>query len=249
MIRANLGGEAILTCNGTANPSPHFQWLQKLPTQEVLIRGNDRSLKISDISYKHQGEFVCKATNMINGEKRDVQSEPIVIQVQGRPQFSSIAKKEVTAGFGEDTTLEVAFCSNPAPKLQWHLGGHTNTKNVLLAAGTAHGRFIAEEVQPSANKMPDCYEAVLRIRGVHADDSHGYKVKVKNAFGSVSHVVFLNVKEQLPQESIIIAVSVGAVLAFLVLILILIYCCRPERCCCRRPSQPKKDFKSSDLER
>ena len=78
--------KAILTCEAEGNPTPRYQWLQKMPTQEVLIRGSEKTLVIENVTYYHQGEFVCKAMNTIRGEERSVQSEPIRVEVSGAPQ-------------------------------------------------------------------------------------------------------------------------------------------------------------------
>ena len=61
VIEAEMNGQAILKCEAEGNPAPRYQWLQKLPTQEVLIRGYEQQLVIPDVTYDHQGEFVCKA--------------------------------------------------------------------------------------------------------------------------------------------------------------------------------------------
>jgi hypothetical protein len=90
------------------NPPPRYQWLQKLPTHEVLVRGYSQHLLIENVTYDHQGEFVCKAVNVINGEQRSVQSDPITVEVTGAPQVTHFgAIKEVIVGDGEDAVLEV----------------------------------------------------------------------------------------------------------------------------------------------
>ena len=65
VVSAQMMQKAVLTCEAEGKPSPKYQWLQKLPTQEVLIRGYEKTLVIDNITYDHQGEFVCKAVNVI----------------------------------------------------------------------------------------------------------------------------------------------------------------------------------------
>ncbi len=54
-----------MTCKADGNPPPKYQWLQKLPTHEVLVRGEGPQLLIDNVTYDQQGEYVCKAINEI----------------------------------------------------------------------------------------------------------------------------------------------------------------------------------------
>ena len=76
-----------LTCSAEGNPLPKYQWLQKLPTQQVLKRGYEDRLVIDDTTYDHQGEYVCEAINMIGGQKKIVQSEEVHIEVRGKEKY------------------------------------------------------------------------------------------------------------------------------------------------------------------
>ena len=73
----------ILTCSAEGNPLPKYQWLQKLPTQQVLKRGYEDRLVLEDTTYDHQGDYVCEAINVIGGQRKIVQSEPVHIEVRG----------------------------------------------------------------------------------------------------------------------------------------------------------------------
>eukprot|EP00095_Tigriopus_kingsejongensis_P003091 maker-scaffold1368_size45390-snap-gene-0.5 protein:Tk03091 transcript:maker-scaffold1368_size45390-snap-gene-0.5-mRNA-1 annotation:"kin of irre-like protein 2" len=248
IVAAQRNKRAMLNCEAEGNPAPQYQWLQKLPTQEVFIRGHERTLVLENVTYNHQGEFVCKAMNTINGEERSVQSEPIRVEVSGAPQVMKYeAHHEVRVQNGEDATLEVLFCADPPPKQAWHLGdlGLGSGSNIILAAGTGHGRFIAESARKADRE--DCYISALRINGAHPTDSHTYQLKLSNNHGSDLHTIHLVVRDHVSQESLI-AVIVGAILTLLLLILICIYCCKSGRGCCGGSSGAKKDFKPTDLE-
>lgn len=185
----------MLNCEAEGNPKPRYQWLQKLPTQEVLIRGYEKTLIIDDVTYDHQGEFVCKAINTIRGEERSVQSDPIRVEVSGAPQVMKYAAQhEVRVQNGEDAILDVLFCADPLPKQAWHLGdlGSGTGNNIILAAGTGHGRFMAESLKKASKE--DCYISTLRINGVVASDSHHYHLKLSNDQGSDDHTIHLVVK-------------------------------------------------------
>lgn len=86
VMTAPLYSQATFRCTAEGNPSPTYQWLQKLPTAEgtVLIRGSDSRLHISNVTYDYKGEYVCKATNAIAGVERVVQSDAISVQVVGK---------------------------------------------------------------------------------------------------------------------------------------------------------------------
>ena len=129
----------------------------------------------------------------VAGNCRFEQSEPITVEVTGAPRVDKyLAKKEINVENGKDATLEVIFCANPKPKQTWHLdSAGTGNKNVILTAGTASGRFVAESVR-RADK-DDCYISALRINGAHADDSRSYKLSLSNNHGSDEHEIRLTV--------------------------------------------------------
>ena len=189
--------KTLLTCEAAGNPTPRYQWLQKLPTQEVLIRGYSQNLLIENVTYDHQGEFVCKAINEIRGEERAVQSEAIHVQVSGAPQIIKYSTEgNLQVQNGEDAVLEVLFCSDPVPKQSWHLGdvsGNGAGNNIILAAGTGHKRFIAEKEFRQSNRE-DCYISTLRINGAHPTDSGPYELKITNKHGIDNYIVNLTVR-------------------------------------------------------
>ena len=79
VVTAQLYNKTVLTCEAEGNPPPQYTWLQMNPTQEVLIRAHTQEFVIENVTYDYQGEFVCKATNDINGEERTVQSDPVKV--------------------------------------------------------------------------------------------------------------------------------------------------------------------------
>ena len=191
-----MNKKTVLTCEAEGNPEPSYKWLQRRGTQEVVIRGYDKTLVLPSINYDYQGEFVCKAINTIRGEERSVQSEPIKVEVSGAPQVlhKYTGPNEVRVQNGEDAMLEVTFCADPVPKQAWHLGdqGSGTGNNIILASGTAHGRFVAE--MPRKGDREDCYISTLKINGAHADDSHGYQLRLSNSHGADLHTVHLLVR-------------------------------------------------------
>lgn len=197
IVAAKMFNKTVLTCEAEGNPTPEYQWLQMQPNQEVRIRGYAKQLVIENVTYDHQGEFVCEAINEIKGQKRSTQSDPLKVEVSGAPQILKYsAKKEVVVGIGTDAVLEVEFCANPLSNQSWHLGdmGTGTGNNIILAAGTGHGRFIAETVRAATEKGPGCYISALKINGAHPTDSHTYELKLSNSHGIDTHTIALQVE-------------------------------------------------------
>ncbi|KAK9510809.1 hypothetical protein O3M35_005516 [Rhynocoris fuscipes] len=88
-MTTTLYSEASFDCEAEASPTPSYQWLQKVPDMEntVLVRSNDARLHIRNVSYHHQGEYICRVWNYIGGSERSVQSEPVSLQVVGKHYY------------------------------------------------------------------------------------------------------------------------------------------------------------------
>ncbi len=204
-----MNDRAVLTCEAEGNPAPKYQWLQKTPTQQVQKRGFDKTLVIPSVSYDDQGEFVCEAVNSIGGELRPVQSESIRVRVSGAPQVMRLrAEREVQVAVGQKARLGVTFCADPPPKQAWHLrggggaaggaggGANSGQHSVILAAGTSHSRFTAEQAERSPDGRDNCYESVLTIDGAHPQDARDYLLELTNRHGTDRHVVRLVVRSE-----------------------------------------------------
>lgn len=86
LTTAPLFTSATFECVAEGNPAPTYQWLQRLATPSsdlVVERGREARLKIGNVTYDHQGEYVCKVVNVIGGVERVAQSEAIALQVVG----------------------------------------------------------------------------------------------------------------------------------------------------------------------
>ena len=76
--------KTILNCSANAVPAPAYEWLQEIPgSQEVRRRSNTGILEIDDVWYADQGSYRCVAYNNIGNYKRELQSEPVTIDVTG----------------------------------------------------------------------------------------------------------------------------------------------------------------------
>jgi len=238
-VTAKAGSSLLLSCGADGFPTPQFQWLQQLPSGEVLVRGYEPQLVIDAVTYQHQGEFVCKALNSVRGEERAVQSERITVEVNGAPLVSRYnVQTELEVMTGQDAVLEVSFCANPPPSLLWDIGA------IQLADGNRHGRFVAEELRPDTAR--DCYVSSLRILGAHPTDSTNYSLNLENQHGSDNQDIKLHVIDKAVSQQIFIAIIVGAILTILVISLVIIYMVKADKCCAG--PVPENPLKPTDLE-
>ncbi|CAH1388999.1 unnamed protein product [Nezara viridula] len=187
---ANLYGEAKFDCEAEANPTPTYQWLQQVPELELpLIVSNEAKLELRNVSYQHQGDYICRVWNYIGNTERAVMSDPVTLQVVGGPQvLRGSWGGEVTALRGEDATLGLVVCADPRPRhASWEWG------SLHLQVGQGLGRFQAEQLVQQ-EKREDCYEARLHVRQVDPTDSRTYFLKVENDKGTDRHYLRLAVR-------------------------------------------------------
>ena len=177
--------KTVLTCRAEGNPAPSYEWLQQLPSGQVLRRSHTAELVIEDVGYRDQGEYTCMARNSVGGERREVQGELVRLEVAGEPQVDKEGG-EVVGVTGQDVTLEGEFCSDPMPvRNTWEWGG------VVLPAGSEiDGRYRAELVSHPVRE--DCYISRLMVRGVNIGDARTYKLNVENKHGIDSAIVSLH---------------------------------------------------------
>lgn len=88
LTTATLYTQAMFNCEAEGHPLPTYQWLQKgggtsLEPSEALVRGSEPKLIIRNVTYDHQGEYVCRVINFIGGKEKATQSEPVSLQVVG----------------------------------------------------------------------------------------------------------------------------------------------------------------------
>ncbi|XP_024082011.1 hemicentin-2 [Cimex lectularius] len=190
VITASLFNEASFDCEAEASPTPSYQWLQRIQGMEsaVLVRSNDARLHIRNVSYHHQGEYICRVWNYIGGSERSVQSDPVSLQVVGAPQvLRGNSGAEVVALRGADAVLGLVVCADPRPQTaSWEWG------SLHLQVGEGLGRYHAEKLVQETRE--DCYEARLHVREVDPTDSRTYFLTVENERGTDKHYLRLAVR-------------------------------------------------------
>jgi len=224
--------KTVLRCNAEGNPKPKFQWLQRLPQEQVVKRGYESELVIEDAGYSDQGEYTCRAINEVGGERREATSEVIRLQVSGVPQ---VVKQvgDVVGVNGRDVRLEAEFCSSPLPlKNTWEWGG-----TVLPAGSELDSKYKAELVEHP--HMANCYISRLTVRGVGLRDSRPYTLMVENKHGRDTVPVLLSIKDPVSMTSVI-AVVIALLIVFLVLVISLLIAYKKQKLCFQDSEKEKE---------
>lgn len=229
-----------LSCEAEGNPPPKYSWLQKMGGNPVAWqqRGNTALLQIPNVTYQYQGQYVCEATNEINGRTHKATSAEISLDVTGAPQVltdTARTKKRVVVEKDEDAVIAVYFCSDPSPRrTYWEWG------SLKLESGDDHIRYVAESLH-NDDGQKDCYEARLIVRGVDGSDSRKYTLNVENERGSETFAVLLEVREPVA-VSVVIGIVVGCIILLVIITLVILYLLKAERMCFnRRRFRPEND--------
>ena len=182
-ISSLIGGRVILTCSADSNPTPVYQWVQRLNDQ-VVIKGNEKVLTLENLIFEDDGEYICTAHNLIRGEEKITQSDPVQLTVTGPPRLYLDPKTRFETSSGVDTMMEVKVCGEPRPEARWQID------TLILTAGSGHGRFRADSLVKMSSHH-NCYISRLAIQGAHPADSNTYQIYVENVHGSESHSIEL----------------------------------------------------------
>ena len=251
-----VGQETTLRCEGDGSPQPQFEWQQLVDSNDpsmtkILRRSNNTILHIRseidlyevtsslfsyrNVSYDNEGMWRCSARNTIKGHERVTHSQPIRVEVSGRPlPLVQNERLEVSAGLGQDVQLLVNFCSDPPPRrLVWQWG------SLSLEGGDQRGRFTASKPEPG--HKTDCFSAVLSILGVERPDERTYLLTTDNGSGVLRSAVKLSITDPVSMVTVL-AISIS-------LLVIIVFCCictvamkRRHSCCFTR----KQHFPPAD---
>lgn len=177
----------------------------------------------------------CSARNIIKDQERVTHSQPIRVEVSGRPlPLVQNERQVINVGLGQDAELLVNFCSDPPPrKLVWEWG------SLSLEQGEERGRFTASKAEPGHKK--DCFSATLKILGVERPDERTYLLMIDNGSGILRLAVRLSIKDPVSMVTVL-AISISV-------LVIIVFCCictvamrRRHSCCFTR----KRHFQPTD---
>ncbi|XP_026467304.1 hemicentin-1 [Ctenocephalides felis] len=245
LTTAPLFSPAAFECVAEGNPPPSYQWLQRMQhISKFVRRGRDARLVIDNVTYDHQGEYVCKVSNVIGGSQRAVQSEPIAVQVVGAPQVlrhGPPPAHEVWARRGQSASLSLVVCADPRPRhVAWEWG------SLRLEAGAGIGRYHVDEMVQDSRE--DCYKSTLHVNGVDSADSRPYYLVVENERGADRHAVTLRVDGEFTEPlamSVLLGVAGGCLAGLILLVCLCVWAMRSEKCCFRK----RRDMKAGELDR
>ncbi|EFN64230.1 Kin of IRRE-like protein 3 [Camponotus floridanus] len=234
LTTALLYSGASFECQADAMPPAEYRWAQIFTDGRMPLEcGTGQRLILTNVTYEQQGQYICLASNKINGNIREVKSDPVSLQVVGAPR---VVKPAITEKFvvvtteGSPARLEIRLCSDPKPRLvAWEWG---STR--LHAGEVLEPRYRALDLEPLASE--DCYIAILELTSTVKEDQRLYHVIVENDRGSDRRALMLKVDE--PGQ---IPLVIGAVAGFTVLsVLIMGFVCflRSDRCCVARNTVP-----------
>ena len=91
------------------------------------------------MTYESEGMWRCTARNNIKGNERVTHSEPVRLEVSGRPLplESSDRQRVIQAGLNKEAELAVSYCADPPPlRLTWEWA------NMSLAEGAFQARIL-----------------------------------------------------------------------------------------------------------
>ncbi|XP_044016181.1 kin of IRRE-like protein 2 isoform X2 [Aphidius gifuensis] len=231
---ALLYSGASFECHADAMPPSDYRWEQVFTDGRMPAQcGRGQRLILTNVTYEQQGQYICIASNSINGKVREVKSTPVSLEVVGAPRVVKPRINEkyiVTTIEGNPARLEIRLCSNPKPRLvAWEWG---STR--LHAGEVLESRYRALDLEPLVSE--DCFAAILELTTTVKQDQRLYYVIVENDRGSDRRALMLRVDE--PGQ---IPLVIGAVAGFTVLsVLIMAFICflRSDKCCVPRNTGP-----------
>lgn len=66
--------------------------------------GTGQRLILTNVTYEQQGQYICLASNKINGNIREVKSDPVSLQVVGAPRVRRRDAENV-----EKVSLQISY--------------------------------------------------------------------------------------------------------------------------------------------
>jgi len=218
-ITVSVHNRTRLLCKADGNPTPKYQWVQN-----SQVRSYSDYLELDNVGYSDQGEYHCVATNIIGGERKEIESAGVTISVTGAPQV--VRQSGGVIGLdGGDVRLEAELCSDPSPsETSW------TWADVVLPSGgeMEDGRYRAELL--SHPQLENCYISRLTVKSVDHRDARSYHVSVTNMHGSDSAPVHLTIRAPVPVTSAIAAAGLLIVILILIGSVCLVCKCKKKLC-------------------
>ena len=209
-----LRGQTLrLSCLAEASPAPVYTWLQRTASGDLRLRSSEVSdtgdLVLEDVSYGDSGEFLCRASNTVAGQPREVLSEPVSVEVRGAPELREEDTRDILLTEGETLDLRVEFCSNPTPVISWRFG-----------------QLILDESNVETDAGNNCAVSDLKLDEITMEDAGEYFLRGENEHGHSEQRIILTVAKTIFTREIIIAMVAGSLLTIALVTLVTVSRCR-----------------------
>lgn len=122
------------------------RWAQVFTDGRMPLEcGTGQRLILTNVTYEQQGQYICIASNKINGNVREVKSDPVSLQVVGAPRVRRALQPRTLKKFRCKSELR-RHGARP-----WGENGATLTNSVFRRIAAKKYRFITSRNSGSLN--------------------------------------------------------------------------------------------------
>ncbi|XP_041037116.1 myelin-associated glycoprotein-like [Carcharodon carcharias] len=128
-LTAREGRSAALRCSVESRPASNLTWVRNGETLNSSVHTNTLWLQLSDLTYRHQGEFRCVARN-----KHGTNSTSQIISIEHSPKETEVrvVGGQLAIREGDNVTLSCFSKSNPpVANYSWFRLGSNNWTEVI----------------------------------------------------------------------------------------------------------------------
>ncbi|XP_028968115.1 protein sax-3 [Galendromus occidentalis] len=203
---ASIGGSVVLECTPPSGlPKPDVEWLKEgvpvnVGTGRSRLRLQGDNLLISEVRANDQGDYVCKAENIVG--TRETAPAKLKVKLTSKPHIVTPPKDETVLAKEHASVRFVCTAGgDPSPRVRWRHGTRelNGDDRLILALEESRGSTTS----------------TLEISDVNPDDHGNYTCEAENAAGRATSTSRLTVHYR-PQFAVIPSsqhVSMGASVA------------------------------------
>uniref|UniRef100_A0A673CGX5 Inactive tyrosine-protein kinase 7 n=1 Tax=Sphaeramia orbicularis TaxID=375764 RepID=A0A673CGX5_9TELE len=203
-----LDKEVTVTCSATGRQNPTVRWIKAGGELPPHVEQKNGQLHFTKVTRSDAGNYTCIASNSLQGEIRAVVSFTVAVYIGFK-----VEPDNMTVYQGHTAVLHCQATGDPEPYIHWMV------KDKTLDI-SRNRRF---------QKMPN---GSLVITDVTADDTGKYTCMAGNSCNIKGHSAQLYVVESIraPYKMIqTIGLSVGAAVAYIIIVLGLMFYCKKRR--------------------
>ncbi|XP_041357784.1 hemicentin-1-like [Gigantopelta aegis] len=191
--KVTQGGTAIFLCKAIANPMPNIVWRKsgkkltsKMNDISIVNKDGLSMLKVTDVSSKRNGPYVCIAGNTV-GKRAKAKGVLTVLKRRAPTGYPAIStsKQSSTDYVGSNVTLECKVKGKAPLNIVWYRNSYP--------------------IRPAANKrLSVTADGRLSIRDIQKSDEATYECSAENKLGfmlSAKQLLHINEKPRIPNTS------------------------------------------------